>query len=475
MVESSAKMLTIWLGTRAVDAISLETILPIDLIIGCDYGSDVIEIEKSKPIFSIEKKEGVRHSWNNFHLNYFFDDNATLFLMQQLEKYKPERIQFLCYSSSILLEKLIYTLKLPANNISISSGLKNKFDDKIMLNQWQKWLRLPVIPSSIELLGSLDYSTTKEKYGNNVVIKLPIGSAGGKVYFVESKDGFDNIQSRHPSSSVLIQKYIPGIPINLQGVITKDSVFWAPPSIQVIGSAECTLNKFEWCGNDFHTIQYLSQENLSAVITSANVIVTELRRHGYLGIIGLDFLLDTVSHIPYLLEINPRFQGSTALLSQLEFINNLYPLVARHIKVFNGYCPSPKTSSNERMYLDTNGSQVILHNKNSVPVKVVSSLSFGVYFFDYKNKRVVYKRKGYTLRDCMSKEEFVISGGVPVSNQVIMPGSPMLWVQFFDDILNDPTTGQLNSHIKEICEKISEMIVVSPLEKNEQNQEYKND
>lgn len=464
MIESSSKMLTIWLGTRAVDAKSLESIVPIDLIISCDYGSDVAEIEKNIPVFSVEKNTGVKHSWNNFHLNYLFDDKVATFLMEQIEKQKPDHIQFLCYSSSIMLEKFTHTFNLPSTTICLPSEKKNIFDDKIMLDQWQKWLKLPVIPSGIELLGNIDFSTLDEKYGNQLVLKLPVGSAGGKVYFVEDHNGLSSLQSKYSSSHVLIQKYVPGFPVNLQGVIAANEVSWAPPSIQIIGPIECTNNKFEWCGNDWNISSYLSKDDITNIVFIAEEIAKGLISHEYLGIIGLDFLLDNETRTPYLIEINPRFQGSTALLSQLELLNDSYPLVAKQINAFAGYCPFPTTSSkNVWPYFDVNGSQVILHNKNRFPVKVTSSLPFGVYSFDIQKKKIIFKRNGFTLHDCKAEDEVIISGGVPINGQVIMPGAPMLWIQLFGSALQDPLNGYLNNRVKEICREVNKMIICEPL------------
>jgi ATP-grasp domain-containing protein len=464
MIESDSKMLTVWLGTRAVDAISFESIIPIDLIVSCDYGSDVAEIEKTRAVYSLEKNKGVKHCWNNFHLNYLFDDDAAAFLMQVLDKQKEDKIQFLCYSSSILLEKFLQTFQLPAINICLPSDKKNIFDDKIMLNQWQKWLDLPVIPSSIELLGDIDFSTLNRKYGNQIVLKFPIGSAGGKVFFIEDFNSFRDLQVMNSSSTVLVQKYVSGIPINLQGVITANTIFWAPPSIQVIGSPECTNNRFEWCGNDFGTSSYLSQADISKLIGIAERIVRELKSDGYVGIIGLDFLFDMNARIPYLLEINPRFQGSTALLTQLEFLNDFPPLLAEQIKAFDGYCPFPADTRKGSGRFDQNGSQVIIHNKNKLPVRVISTLPFGVYSFDSQSRSVVYERKGFTLFDIKSDHEFVVSGGVPISGQIIMPGAPMLWIQFFGEALIDPALGQLNNRTKDICDAVSKMLIAETVE-----------
>lgn len=55
---------------------------------------------------------------------------------------------------------------------------------------------------------------------------------------------------------------------------------------------------------------------------------------GYRGILGLDFVWD--GDVALLLEINPRMQGSTALLAAAERDAGLASTVSRHVAVFTG-------------------------------------------------------------------------------------------------------------------------------------------
>jgi len=55
---------------------------------------------------------------------------------------------------------------------------------------------------------------------------------------------------------------------------------------------------------------------------------------GFLGIFGMDFLLNGDEVLA--LEINPRFQGSTMLLSLLQADRGEIPLAALHVMQFMG-------------------------------------------------------------------------------------------------------------------------------------------
>ncbi len=449
---------------RAVEAVTYHSVVPINMIVSCDYGSDVAELEQAFPVFSIEKQHGVRHGWSNSHLNYAFGQDAASFLMAEVNRRQPDLVRFLSFSSSILLETFLHTSSIPSAYVCLSSEKKNIFDDKIMLHHWLSWLGLEVIPSRVELLGNADYSTISKKYGSRIVVKFPVGAGGGKVHLVEDRAHFRELQMKNSSSFALLQKHILGIPVNLQGVITRDGITWSIPSVQIVGPVECTQNIFEWCGNDFGVGKYLQATDIHKILATAETIAQQMKVRGYLGILGLDFIFDESSHTPYCLEINPRLQGSTALLTQLEILNRSEPLMLTHMQAFDTDNASARVfQANVTEPFEVHGSQIILHNTWKFPVQVTSSIPFGIYSFDKSTSELVYRRKGYTLLDCTKIDEFVIAGGVPMNGQVIMPGASMLWIQFYGSALADPSMGHLNNDAKAICKAINEKIVLKAI------------
>lgn len=64
----------------------------------------------------------------------------------------------------------------------------------------------------------------------------------------------------------------------------------------------------------------------------------EIGRLGFRGMFGADWIL-TPGEDLFLLEINPRFQGSTLLLSELEEAAGRTPLVAHHLRAFGVEVP----------------------------------------------------------------------------------------------------------------------------------------
>ncbi|MCL2311873.1 MAG: ATP-grasp domain-containing protein [Firmicutes bacterium] len=85
-----------------------------------------------------------------------------------------------------------------------------------------------------------------------------------------------------------------------------------PPSIQLICPDQ--FSRLIYRGADYAAFSYLSKKIKESVLSNAKVIGEQLRRYEYLGVAGIDFLYSNGTL--YFLEINPRFQASTALLNK---------------------------------------------------------------------------------------------------------------------------------------------------------------
>lgn len=91
---------------------------------------------------------------------------------------------------------------------------------------------------------------------------------------------------------------------------TNNIVF--PLGVQLISPEN---NRMSYTGTDytfFDNLDHISKQNCYIMI---NEISTILSRNGYRGICGYDFLL--VNHKPILIEINPRYMGSSYLINHV--------------------------------------------------------------------------------------------------------------------------------------------------------------
>ena len=129
-----------------------------------------------------------------------------------------------------------------------------------------------------------------------------------------------------------------GLPINVGGVVWDDGATLHPMSVQLIGIEGCTSRPFGFCGNDFAATAALDTTVIQDVEDSTLAIAEMLRRHGYRGAFGVDFLV--IDGEPLFTEVNPRFQGSTHLAARLAAESGESCLLLEHLAAYLGLdCP----------------------------------------------------------------------------------------------------------------------------------------
>jgi hypothetical protein len=125
------------------------------------------------------------------------------------------------------------------------------------------------------------------------------------------------------------------IPLNVSGVVWRDGgVTVHPVSVQLIGIESLTKRNFGYCGNDFAAVTALGEKLVEEIERSVILIGEWLGRQSYLGAFGVDFLVS--DGVALFTEVNPRFQGSTHLSTEISVELGLGCLLLEHIAAFLG-------------------------------------------------------------------------------------------------------------------------------------------
>ncbi|MBN1352669.1 ATP-grasp domain-containing protein [candidate division KSB1 bacterium] len=445
-----------WCGQRALDCIGLSRIVPIDFIICCDYGQDISELAKQITVFSIEQSNFVRENWSNNHLEEVFAGE----LGQRFEKFsRLTRQRYLCYRSIRYLEKLQHQDAAKHQLAAAPLDLKNYFDNKLILYKKLPELKLRVVPGEITRISQVNFNQLSKRYDLPFVIQLPIGSSGNNTFFIYNEEEFRRIVPRLQKTEFKVARYLPSYSLNVNAVLFRGKVHISAPSVQVIGVSQCANRPSIFCGNDFGATARVPIKIIEESYRVTTILSRWLNSEGYRGIFGVDLLVSDDKL--YAIEINPRMQNSTDVLTISQIRKNQIPLIGLHLLEF--LPENPFTPVAFEPYQLQQGAQIILHNLERKRVRVGGELKPGIY--KYMSGDIAFQRKGISLLEDLSPGEFIVNCGVPFKNQIVEKGAPLLKIQTNDLVLQDDLI-HLNEWARAITSNIYKRLHLSEPDRN---------
>jgi ATP-grasp domain-containing protein len=153
----------------------------------------------------------------------------------------------------------------------------------------------------------------------------------------------------------------PSIPFNVNAcVYPSGEVSLHPASLQLIGIPACTNRRFGYCGNDFARIAELDPQILADLEEITITVGRWLGHQGYLGAFGVD----AIAHhgIVYLVEVNPRFQGSSILAAALMRELDRPDLLLDHMAAFFDLPAPPRIGLHDIVRGQAHAAHIVCHN-----------------------------------------------------------------------------------------------------------------
>ena len=154
--------------------------------------------------------------------------------------------------------------------------------------------------------------------GYPVVLKPLTGFGGLGVRKIacerELKEAFNAGSSA--SKGFLVQEYIRGVPTSVSLISTSEDVTALSVNEQLLGVKRLgAKNPFAYCGN---IVPFMSSKD---VLESCRAVSEKIVSHfGLVGSNGVDFIVSKEG-IPFVIEVNPRFQGTLECVERVYGIN----------------------------------------------------------------------------------------------------------------------------------------------------------
>jgi len=208
-----------------------------------------------------------------------------------------------------------------------------------------------------------------------VMLRTSRGSGGVGLVRLDHPDDLDRRWLRQAEAFLSVAPYLDNaVPINVGAVAfpTGDVTVHAA-SVQLIGIPACIDRPFGYCGNDFGAIRDLGDELLGEIERRTKQVGGWLARQGFLGAFGVDFLLSGDALL--FSEINPRFQGSSFLATELERSIDQPDIYLDHIAAHLGVLPAGRPSLVDLHAALPAWSQVVVHSDSSGTVRRVAPVA----------------------------------------------------------------------------------------------------
>lgn len=195
------------------------------------------------------------------------------------------------------------------NPASLLSLLSNKFQTRQWLSEY-----VPILPYQMLCGSEISYINLQKSFPEAEAFVVQNSySCGGSGTWLLTKDNQDDILKRlDPEFLYAISVYQSScISPNIHMILFENTTVLLPPSVQLI---EINQHGFTYKGADFPMYRMISHETDQLLQAYARQVGHVLRRAGYRGVCGIDFLLSRGKL--YFMEINARFQSSTFLINR---------------------------------------------------------------------------------------------------------------------------------------------------------------
>lgn len=330
----------IWIGHRGEDSDVLTWAGPIAGIACCDYSQSLASGVMAGSVTSIEQQTGERSLWSSASLKRFEQHDLERLILRSSTAGHPHSV-IVPYKVTRGIERAVeHANGLPLLLAGPRAEVVEALDDKAEQRRLFQSSNVPT--PKWWTVSRVDYENQcGGKEAEPLIVQRTRGSLGRDTRKLPPRAPIRNLPAEWlQDDELLVSEYIDGPIVNVTGAVCARQIRISRPSIQLTGLTmgdEGTPQEFLYYGNDFVAALSLSDLVVSQLRSLVGVVAGQLFKRGFLGIFGMDFVLGPRG--PLALEINPRFQGSTPLLTSLEVRDGAEPTVLGHLEAF-GIRPS---------------------------------------------------------------------------------------------------------------------------------------
>jgi hypothetical protein len=322
----------VWFGTRGDDVESAGEIEQLT----CAFSLINTYSRRSTVAgLSLEDLSGERVDLDVFDLDDHPRDAPVGELRQALLRALARPSAVFTYRPSAFLSAVTFARRDYTSYLGLFSGQQQAFEHKPWVETAVAELGLPQIPWRY-VADSDRGDVLRQLRDGPVVLRRSRTTGGVGLTRLDDEQHLESLWPDEDEAFVSVAPFLADtIPLNVSGVVWRDGgVTVHPVSVQLIGIESLTKRNFGYCGNDFAAVTALGEKLVEEIERSVILIGEWLGRQSYLGAFGVDFLVS--DGVALFTEVNPRFQGSTHLSTEISVELGLGCLLLEHIAAFLG-------------------------------------------------------------------------------------------------------------------------------------------
>jgi hypothetical protein len=447
-------------GQRAVDFLSLLRYARPELLLACEGGPEAaaISAEFQVPLATMEEC-GLRRRWSGpavEQLLAFAPAVARLVGFRRQGGSGSRHLWIVPYLSTPGWQRLVDDtpgLRLLAPRPSLTTALENKTQLRARLRA----AAFPVPPSCVRNSSRLNFPDLSRRLGLPLVFQASPGSSGFGTRLVSDAHQARRYALEHPDTAVLVSRHVGPTVVNVHGCTAGRMTVISAASLQLAGIPATGAHGVIYCGNDFGAASEFPPAVSRAVAAWTSRLGSWLLEQGFQGIFGADFCVS--GERVFLLEVNPRLQGSTWLLGEAERAAGVEPLLVAHVaRAMSAAMLAPSWEGHDRepdVRSALTGGQLILRWPGPGVGLTRGELSTGIYRFD--GRTLVWRRAGRGLTDCGLNEVYL--GGLPgIAKSRVEPGAVLARVACWPRLAG-VDSGTLSSYGSRLAAGVQNLLI----------------
>jgi len=232
------------------------------------------------------------------------------------------------YRSSSFISSITFSRGQRCRDLGRFGGLQIAFEHK-------PWVETSLAAEGVPTLG-WRYLVDPDQAGGlsfrngSTVVVRPSQTSGGNGFAMCAPSEVAEHWSTGTDGLLSVAPFVDGgLPVNVGAVVWADGVTLHHPSVQLIGIPECVGRPFGYAGSDFGRAKTIPAATLDRIEDIVVRVGTWLGGYGYRGAYGVDLLV-TDEQVVFV-EVNPRFQGSTALSCAMDSAAGSSCLLIEHV------------------------------------------------------------------------------------------------------------------------------------------------